>query len=276
MTLAFFGALLALGVGVGGIAGLFGVGGGFVLVPILVALGWGPAQAMGTSLAVVTAMGFGGALAQARRGGPQALHGAIGLGLPAALAAPAGAMLAGFFPAAVLHGAFAVLAASAAVLTLLPPAGSTGTSPGSVDASPGGAGRLPAEGAEGNAELRPVHPGRAGVLGLGVGLLSGLLGVGGGVLMVPGQTRWLGRPHREAVATSLAAMSLAGLSGSLTHLALGHVDLRVAAALALGGMAGLAIGRRGLARLPSRVSRAAFAALALGVALDAARRALMP
>lgn len=241
--------LLALGVGVGVLAGLFGVGGGFMIVPALAALGWGALSATGTSLAVVTAMGFGGLAVQWRRGGFHALRGALGLGLAAAAGAPLGALAATHAAPRWLHGAFALLALAAMLLTLLPPA----------PAREGGGG---------------VHPALAPLLGFGVGVVSGLLGVGGGVLLVPGQVHLLRRGHHEAVETSLAALALAGLSGSVTHLALGHVDPAAAGLLALGGFVGLRFGREGLRRLPVRAARLGFAALALAVAASAAYRAI--
>ena len=77
------------------------------------------------------------------------------------------------------------------------------------------------------------------LLGLGTGLLSGLFGVGGGVLMVPGLVLLFSRQQHEAQATSLAAMVLLGLVGALRYGLAGRgPDVRTSVVLAVSGMVG--------------------------------------
>ncbi|ELK46983.1 UNVERIFIED_CONTAM: sulfite exporter TauE/SafE family protein [Halobacillus marinus] len=62
------------------------------------------------------------------------------------------------------------------------------------------------------------------VLSFAVGLLSGLLGIGGGSLMVPAMILLLGLPAHIATATSMFMIFFASISSSATHIALGHVE----------------------------------------------------
>jgi uncharacterized protein len=83
----------------------------------------------------------------------------------------------------------------------------------------------------------------AATVGLASGYLSGLFGVGGGVIVVPALT--LSCPtmtHREALATSLAAMCLPALLGTLTHYRAGNCSLAVAPFLAVGALVGAYVG----------------------------------
>lgn len=102
-----------------------------------------------------------------------------------------------------------------------------------------------------------------GVLG---GVLSGLLGVGGGILMVPLLIWLTGMDQRTAAATSLAAILPTSIAGSIGYLAQGEADLVIAALVAVGGVAGSLVGSRLLRRLPLGVLRWMFVALLVAVA----------
>jgi hypothetical protein len=74
-------------------------------------------------------------------------------------------------------------------------------------------------------------------------MLSGLLGVGGGILMVPAFVELIRMPVKTAVATSLACVGIFAVPGTLTHaLAVGDIDWRFAAALAIGVVPGARLG----------------------------------
>ena len=105
------------------------------------------------------------------------------------------------------------------------------------------------------------------VTGLVGGLLSGVFGVGGGILMVPLLTLWVGLDQRRAVATSLAAIVLSSTAGSISYLLRGAIDVPAAVALAAGSVVGVLIGTALLRRLPIVVLRWAFIALLVGVAI---------
>jgi len=81
----------------------------------------------------------------------------------------------------------------------------------------------------------------AGV-GAAAGLLSGLLGIGGGILMVPGFNQVVGLRLKETIATSLACVGIFAVPGMITHAFLGDIDWRFAILLAVGVIPGARIG----------------------------------
>ena len=80
------------------------------------------------------------------------------------------------------------------------------------------------------------------VLGLTAGFLAGLLGIGGGVLMVPAMVLLFGFDQHVAQGTSLLVIIPAAITGSYTHHRNGRLVLRDAAMLAAGGVIGAVIG----------------------------------
>jgi uncharacterized protein len=79
-------------------------------------------------------------------------------------------------------------------------------------------------------------------IGLAAGFLAGLLGVGGGILLVPAMTLLLGYDHHVATGTSLLVIIPSALAGSWTHHRRGAFVLRDAAVLAVGGILGAVLG----------------------------------
>ena len=80
------------------------------------------------------------------------------------------------------------------------------------------------------------------ILGLTAGFLAGLLGIGGGVLMVPAMVLLFGFDQHIAQGTSLLVIIPAAITGSYTHHRNGRLVLRDAAMLAAGGVIGAVIG----------------------------------
>jgi uncharacterized membrane protein YfcA len=106
------------------------------------------------------------------------------------------------------------------------------------------------------------------IIGLAAGVLSGIFGIGGGVVIVPLLMLLLGLTAQQAAGTSLAALLLpVGLFGALQYWQAGQVNLLNAAILAIGLLIGVYAGARlGLA-LPSEVVQRAFGALLVIVGL---------
>jgi len=106
-------------------------------------------------------------------------------------------------------------------------------------------------------------------LGLAVGILSGLLGIGGGILMVPALTLLWGMKMHIAIGTSLAVMIPSALAGVLRHhFSYGNVDFVVAILVAIGAIVGsFCIGAPLAEVLPSSVLKRIFGAamIVLGV-----------
>jgi uncharacterized membrane protein YfcA len=110
-------------------------------------------------------------------------------------------------------------------------------------------------------------------IGLAGGLLSGLLGVGGGIVMVPLLALWAGYAQRDAHAMSLGAIVPISVAGVLTYGAAGQVRLPEAIALAVGAVVGARVGAGLLSRLGDRPLKLAFGTFLVAVAvLMAVRR----
>jgi uncharacterized membrane protein YfcA len=109
-----------------------------------------------------------------------------------------------------------------------------------------------------------ILPAFVGVL---AGFFSGLFGVGGGILIVPGLVLMMRMGQRLAHGTSLAAIVPIAISGLLTYAIHDSVDWPVAGLLVVGAVAGAAIGTRWLRDLNQRVLRLLFAAFLLATAV---------
>jgi uncharacterized membrane protein YfcA len=107
----------------------------------------------------------------------------------------------------------------------------------------------------------------AGV-GLVAGVLSGLLGVGGGVIIVPLLVALVHLSQHQAHATSLAAIVPIGAVGALTYALGGEIDLEVAGLLALGALVGAPAGARIMARIEERPLRIMFGILMIAVGVQ--------
>jgi uncharacterized protein len=102
-------------------------------------------------------------------------------------------------------------------------------------------------------------------IGLIGGVVSGLLGVGGGIVMVPLLVLWARYGQREAHATSLAAIIPISIAGIVTYGIAGEVKVGPALALVVGSVFGARIGAGMLARLDERVLKSVFGVFLLGV-----------
>jgi hypothetical protein len=105
--------------------------------------------------------------------------------------------------------------------------------------------------------------------GMGVGFLTGFLGVGGGFLIVPALVLLLGMDMRDAVGSSLVVIALNSAAGLLGHLGDGGLSWLIIGLLLAGGLPGLLAGARLAQRLPVARLRQGFAVLVvlLGIVL---------
>lgn len=104
-------------------------------------------------------------------------------------------------------------------------------------------------------------------IGVGGGVLSGLLGVGGGIVMVPLLVLWAGYSQRDAHAISLGAIIPISLAGVVTYGVAGEVRIWEAVALSIGAVAGARVGAGLLTRLDDYVLKLAFGFFLLFVAV---------
>lgn len=109
--------------------------------------------------------------------------------------------------------------------------------------------------------IQRARLGRAVAIGLAAGLLSGLFGVGGGILIVPALVFGLGLDQRLAHGTSLAAIIPIAIGGLITFQLAGEVDWVIAGWLIAGSVVGAVIGTELLQHIPRRPLIIAFSAL---------------
>jgi hypothetical protein len=244
----------AIGLAAGFLSGQFGIGGGIITTPaIRLLLGQPELIAVGTPLPVMIPTAIAGAIAYARRGLIDVRTG-VATGLLGGAFSVLGAW------ATTLVGGGTVLVITAALICWM-----------ALDML------LLAVRPEQPEQVRIVCAERTrswlwiGALGAATGLYSGFLGLGGGFVVVPVLVRYFAFPAKRAVGTSLVAVSLLAIPGAVTHYLLGHVDVGLAAALAVGVVPGALLGAHVTAISQEKSVRIAFAVMLLvvGVVLAA-------
>jgi uncharacterized protein len=105
-------------------------------------------------------------------------------------------------------------------------------------------------------------------IGVLAGSLSGLVGIGGGIIMVPAMVLLLGMTQHQAQGTSLAIMiPPIGLLAAMHYYKQGHIDLKVAAVIAVGFIAGGYLGGKLAVDISETMLRKIFALVLVGVAV---------
>ncbi len=232
MTFIYFLLFVVVGCGVGFLGGLFGVGGGFIMVPVLILsfehFGISPSVlthlAIGTSLFVVIFTGLSGTYQHKKQNNID-WRAVFVIGFSSALTAFASTRLAAALSGKHLRVAFALVVITGAVRMLTE--------------------------SQVKAEKKLELSSRAtikGLLGVGVttGVVSGLAGIGGGVFSIPMMYNFLKMPLKLAIGTSSAAIVITAFSSvtgyilngmgraGLPEWSIGFVDLRHGIALAIG------------------------------------------
>jgi hypothetical protein len=242
---------LLVGIAAGLAGGLFGVGGGIVLVPLLV--GWlrtTQHQAHGTSLAAIGATALAAIVVYGAHSNVDWIA-ALVVGLAGAFAARLSARAAARTSARGLMTAFAILLVVVSIRLVLGP-------PAAV---------APA------LRIGPAALALDLAIGLSVGLLSGFLGVGGGLVAVPAFTLVLGMSQQMAQGTSLAVILLTAPAGAIEHARHGNLEWGLVPALAIGASAGAAASSLFVQAVPHALLARAFALFLLANAVVMAARA---
>jgi uncharacterized membrane protein YfcA len=226
---------LTLGFGIGLSLGLMGGGGSLLTVPALVYLvGQTPQAAVTTSLAIVGANSLMGASFH-RAQGTLNWKVALSFGGAGMLVAYLAAGLSKMLPEAVLLVAFAI------VMLLV-------------------GGLMFTRGESGSAEnSKPRSLPVVLASGAGVGLMTGILGVGGGFLIVPALVMLVGLPMQMAVGTSLIIIAMNSLAGFLGHAGDGSFNLTLTAIFTTAGLIGTFAGARLNKHLPAGKLQKVFA-----------------
>ncbi|MDR9405425.1 MAG: sulfite exporter TauE/SafE family protein [Halothece sp. Uz-M2-17] len=228
------------------LAGLLGIGGGTVLVPIIITVGYSPVQAVATSSLAIVLTAVSGSL-QNYRMGYLDLQRVWSLGFPAILTAQLGAYVASDLPDRILLFAFGFLLIINIFL---------------------------ASWRKTLAKQEAYHPEktqhrmmpRVATGGL-AGFLAGLFGIGGGVIMVPLQMVLLGEPIKVAIQTSLGVIVITAISATVGHTWQGNVLFWQGFVLGLGGLIGAQISTRYLPKLRDRAITFGFYSLLVLLAI---------
>ena len=264
--------LAAFGISIlaGGLGSLLGLGGGIIVVPALtLLLGIDIRYAIGASIVSVIATSSGAAAAYVRERMTN-LRVAMLLELGTTTGALSGAYLAGVVGGRWLYVTFGLIMGLSAV-EMMRKRAATEETPVPPDALADHL-RLhasfydPALGRE--IHYRVTHTRLGLVLMYAAGVVSGLLGIGSGVLKVPAMDLAMRLPIKVSTATSNFMIGVTAAASAGMYFARGDIDPFVAAPVAAGVLLGATVGSRLLDRLPGRVIRLAFVAVLLAVSLE--------
>jgi uncharacterized membrane protein YfcA len=236
--------LIPVGFAVGALGTLVGAGGGFLLAPLLLVLypREQPAIIACISLAVVFLNALSGTVAYARMGRVDVRSGLL-LSAATIPGAVLGALTTALLPRRTFDVVFGIVLIAGAVLLLWRPHARATSGTGRFHR------RITDR--DGTVHEYAYNPWLAGGLSVGVGYVSSLLGIGGGIIHVPVLTAVLGFPVHIATATSHFALAVMAGTGTAVHVATGAFVHGVRRTLALG--IGVLIGAQVGARLSSRV-----------------------
>jgi len=265
------------GVLAGILSAMLGVGGAVVTTPAVRLLGATPIEAVGSTVPAIMPGAIAGALRYTREGLVD-WRCALGLGISGAALSLVGALT-----STVIDGGLLMVLTAGLMLwsgvTVVRGIEPQGADPESGDAAERSvargttlAGTTPPL-TEADASLatstappsRPLLP----IIGLGMlsGFIAGLLGVGGGILMVPVLTGPLRTPVKSAVASSLVAVAIFSVPALIAHGLLGHIDWWFAVPLMAGVVPGARIGARITIGASDRTVRLLFGTLIVAVAI---------
>jgi uncharacterized protein len=243
--------LVAVGLVGGLFAGVFGVGGGPIIVPLL--LWWArmdQRRAHATSLLAITPIAIVGAAAYGI-GGVFAWLPAIFVAIGGLVGAPLGAWLLRIVALGFLRWAFIAFIIGSAVMLFL---------------------QFPERG-----EPLDITPATALILiglGLLMGISAGLFGIGGGAVVIPTMILFLGQSDLVAKSVSLLAMAPGSLSGSISHLRHKSASVRDGAWVALGAIVTTPVGALVAFMLSPRLAAVLFGLLLVAIATNLITQAL--
>ena len=252
--------LIAAGVFIGVCSGLLGIGGGVLMVPFLrVLFSFDAHVATATSLFTIIPTSISGTAAHIKNRTCLPAVG-VALGVGGSITSTLGVYLGSISPEWLIMLITAAIIAYSAYNMLskamkLPRTGA---------AQKGGAASAPTDVAVPPYQLTKGRLAGAFGIGLIAGLGSGYCGVGGGFIMVPLMTALLAVPMKEASGTSLIAILILAVPGTITQFMMGNVYLLAGLLLACGTIPGAVLGAKLNAHMPERQLRLAFAAF-LGV-----------
>lgn len=228
------------------LSGLVGVGGGIVFVPgLLYAGGWRIQEAVAASLVIIIFSSLSGTIRNAKSADPVNWRVAALLSLAVAPSSLIGVLISRVSPEVVVKVAFATLLIALAYPT----------------ARGGG---------EYDPDRKHIPLPLVFLVGVFIGTVSGLVGVGGGVVMVPLMVLGMGLTTKKAVSTSLAVVMFTGIVGAAGYVATGFRDVQELLSLPpliIGSIIGAPLGVRIRDWLPENVVRIGFGVFMVIVSL---------
>lgn len=271
--LLMFGLPVVVGVFIGVLSGLLGIGGGTIMVPVFrLAFGLSPLMSTATSLFTIIPTSISGAVSHLKgKTCVPALGLAMGIG--GALTSPLGVWLASLSPTWLVMLAAALIIGYSAVNMLLkalkaPAKGKpAATAATATTAATEEAAANAADATEPPAPASDIPPvpklSRKQLLigiaiGLGAGLMSGYVGVGGGFIMVPLMLTLINIPMKLASGTSLIAILILAIPGTIENGIVGNIDYVTGLMVAVGSIPGAVLGARLVKKVPERTLRFIF------------------
>ena len=259
---------LVVGLAVGVLAGLLGIGGGMLLVPAF-KLGYAMDSLMctATSLFTIIPTSVSGAISHIRNKTCLPKLG-VAAGLGGACLSPLGVWLATLSPDWAVMGAAALIIAYSSVTmfrkALKAPKVPRGAGAGAADAAAKEAAAEDRAAAieRAHAEAPAIGWREAAIgaaIGLFAGLASGYVGVGGGFIMVPLMMSILHVPMKLTSGTSLIAVMILAVPGTVTQALLGNINWIAGIAVACGSIPGATLGAKLIPKVPERQLRFLFA-----------------
>ena len=259
---------LVVGLAVGVLAGLLGIGGGMLLVPAF-KLGYAMDSLMctATSLFTIIPTSVSGAISHIRNKTCLPKLG-VAAGRGGACLSPLGVWLATLSPDWAVMGAAALIIAYSSVTmfrkALKAPKVPRGAGAGAADAAAKEAAAEDRAAAieRAHAEAPTIGWREAAIgaaIGLFAGLASGYVGVGGGFIMVPLMMSILHVPMKLTSGTSLIAVMILAVPGTVTQALLGNINWIAGIAVACGSIPGATLGAKLIPKVPERQLRFLFA-----------------
>ncbi|MEM0381862.1 MAG: sulfite exporter TauE/SafE family protein [Nitrososphaerota archaeon] len=252
-----------IGIVVGGVGTLLGIGGGFIVVPVLLSFyNFAPGNAAGTSLLVVLMNAISGTAAYLRQRRVD-----LRMGLGFTLGTIPGSALGSISTTLVSGGSFRTYFALMLIFTALymvfrhrPHSGGSGLLKNGQNR------RLVDQ--TGREHLYIFNPYLAVISSLLAGFIAGFFGVGGGIVHVPIMIILFGVPAHIATATSHFILTLTAASGIATHALLGHIEPLTGGIIAAGALLGAQIGAKVSARVAGRAIELLFAVMLIAIAVN--------
>jgi len=242
--------LVLIGLVAGVVGGGLGLGGGIILVPLLVAVSFEQHRAHATSLAAIVLIATAGAISFGLSG-EMAIGLGVIVGIGGVIGSVIGASVMNRISAKSLTVVFGIVLLIAAIRMI------SGATP------------LPGSGGLGESAQLAI----ALLVGLVAGFFAGLVGVGGGVVIVPSTVLLLGLPQYEAQGTSLVAIVFSAVAGTIVNLKNKRVRLKDGLVVGAGGAAGALIGSQLALGIEERTLSLMFGFLVLFVAIRSFWRA---